>query len=89
MFFHLLSFSFIFFHFFFVFVGCSKSDFFLGLKFRYDFSSQFLCENFNFLAHLTPLGPLFLFFHIFPRFLSFLLLFIFLNFPFFVHFLIF
>ena len=92
MFFHFLSFSFIFF----VFVGCSKSDFFLGLNFV-TISLDSSCVKNSFWGPsrvVTPLGPLFLFFLLFFSrfFLSFFLLFIFsffLIFCSFLHFLIF
>ena len=94
MFFLFLSFSFIFFHFlslsfiffFFVFVGCSKSDF---------FGPPLLCEKSTFgpISGCTPLGPLFLFFHTFSVpffFFVFFLAFLFFSFfSFFVHLFIF
>ena len=81
---HFLSFSFIFF----VFVGCSKSDFFLGLNFvtiSLDSSyvkNQFLGPSRVVKKGGTPLGPLFLFFLLFfsTVFLSLFLLFFFFIF---------
>ena len=92
MFFHFLSFSFIFF----VFVGCSKSDFFLGLNFVTISLDNSSVKN-HFFGPISggrylvvpPLGPLFLFFLLFlsPVFLSFFLLLIFSFFVLFCSFL--
>ena len=90
-FFHFLSFSFNLI----VFVGCSKSDFFLGLNFvTISLDSSFVKNQFLGPSRGVPLWALFSFFPTLfsPVFLSFLLLFIFsffLNFVFISSFLVF
>ena len=96
-FFDFLSFSFIFFHFS-VFVGCSKSDFFLGLNFvTISLDSSYVKNQFGGISRVVigwyPLGPSFPFFPTF--FLPFFVFFLAFYFSFFLilcsflHFLIF
>ena len=83
-------FSLIFFQIFFVFVWCSKPDFFLGLNFvTISFDSSFVKNQFLGPSRVvvgTPLGPLVLFF---PIFSCFIYIFFFFFFFFFFNFFIF
>ena len=91
--FFIFLFFFIFLHFsslfiFFVFVGCSKSDFFLGLNFvAISLDSSYVKNQFLGPSRMgvgTPLGPLFLFFLLFfsPVFCLFLAFYIFIFYHF-------